>query len=378
MSLDQRLTRAAHEVADRVVVPEVDLDSVRSRARTRRRATVAAAGAAAVTAVVLAGVVLVGAPDAEEPAPVDPNPSQILGPRGPVWWDAAGLHHGRRVEPTPVDLIGPTAVRDGANDGVLALVRTGALYRDPATDDVWFHPWDGKPRIVGQGSATGPGGDPHGDLAAWFEGEELVVYDTAAGRQVSRTTKVPVDDAFVSEHVAGGNGFMHVSTEEVVWRTEAETGHDTVHRFDLATGISSLLFEEQTGVEYPDLLLDVHDDTRVWGKFTPAALVVQHDGGETAAPPGVEPGGRLNTDGSLLLSPTELDGSHGAAVVDVRSGEMWPLPGRKSYAWISWSYRDLAVIDVQRDGRDVLLACDAATRECAGLPREGTVVLPTS
>ena len=41
MSLDQRLADAAHQVADGVTVPEVDLDAVRSRARANRRRTVA-------------------------------------------------------------------------------------------------------------------------------------------------------------------------------------------------------------------------------------------------------------------------------------------------------------------------------------------------
>ena len=68
------------------------------------------------------------------------------------------------------------------------------MYLDPATGDVWFHPWGGDPRIVGHNSAAGPGGDPNGDTAAWFEGSDalertwqLVVYDTATGREISRT-----------------------------------------------------------------------------------------------------------------------------------------------------------------------------------------------
>ena len=41
---------------------------------------------------------------------------------------------------------------------------------DPAQHDVWYHPWGGEPRIVGNDSYAGPGGDPDGDVAAWFEG----------------------------------------------------------------------------------------------------------------------------------------------------------------------------------------------------------------
>ena len=103
--------------------------------------------------------------------------------------------------------------------GDLALVRTGALYRDQANNDVWFHPWGGEPRIVGRDSREGPGGDPNGDLAAWFEGQELVVYDTAKDREVSRTIFVPgaVVAGAAGDHVNGGNLFRQVSDQQVVW-----------------------------------------------------------------------------------------------------------------------------------------------------------------
>ena len=102
-----------------------------------------------------------------------------------VWYNSdAGLHRDDVVEVTAVPLADPTSDR-GSH---LSLVRTGALYLDPASDDVWFHPWGGEPRVVGSGSAAGPGGDPEGDLAAWFEGSELVVYDAFDGAEVARVT----------------------------------------------------------------------------------------------------------------------------------------------------------------------------------------------
>jgi hypothetical protein len=132
----------------------------------------------------------------------------------PVWYDAKGLHRGDVVEQTPVALVEPEQVVDADGEliparGALAVV-SGAVYLDPATGGVWFHPWGGDPRIVGHHSAAGPGGDPrivghhsaagpggdpNGDTAVWFEGSdplnatpgELVVYDMAAGREISRT-----------------------------------------------------------------------------------------------------------------------------------------------------------------------------------------------
>jgi hypothetical protein len=126
-----------------------------------------------------------------------------------------------------------TALPDGQR-GALALVRSGAVYLDPATGDVWFHPWDGEPRVVGRNSATGPGGDPSGDTAVWFEGSrpdgptggpgELVVYDTAAGQEISRTVQAHgVGDISCCEYRPTGNGFLQVSAERVVWLSDTPT-----------------------------------------------------------------------------------------------------------------------------------------------------------
>ena len=74
MSLDQRLARAVRQVADGVVVPAVDLDAVRARARSNRRRTAALVTVAAVVAVVVAGTTVVTGRDASSPIP----------PAGPV------------------------------------------------------------------------------------------------------------------------------------------------------------------------------------------------------------------------------------------------------------------------------------------------------
>ena len=55
------------------------------------------------------------------------------------------------MEQTPVELLRPERTLESGqilgDKGALALVRSGALYLDPATGDVWFHPWGGKPRV---------------------------------------------------------------------------------------------------------------------------------------------------------------------------------------------------------------------------------------
>ena len=101
-------------------------------------------------------------------------------------------------------------------------MRSGAVYLDPATGDVWFHPWGGEPRIVGHNSDGGPRRGPNGDTAAWFEGSELVVYDTAAGREISRDrARAARVTGLAGDHYPAGNGFLQVSAERVVWHARS-------------------------------------------------------------------------------------------------------------------------------------------------------------
>lgn len=376
---------------DPVQRPDPEALIKEARRRARRRRTVF--GAAAATVVAVAGIAtfnLAGLRDGQEPGIDSPAGAPSVGViesgqgwvDGAVWfrkdgWHGEGkLHHGNEVVKTAVDLF----LHDLPGD--LALVRTGAVYRDPVADDVWFHPWDGEPRVVGRDSVSGPGGDPEGDVAAWFEGTELVVYDTDAGAVISRTTQAPVLEEPFREYVGGyehvsGNGFMHVSADEVVWRSAAGT-----HRFDLATGTSALLHGGSPTTS--PRLEDVHNGTRVWGDYTTPGLSVEIDGRRQAPTPGLEPPGRLSPDGSFLTAPWKGDdGSLGVAFVDVRTGESWVVAGADWNALISWSYGDVAVVRVERGtaGPDLeFLACDAVERTCEQLSDGGGffTLLPNS
>jgi hypothetical protein len=80
MTLDQRLARAVHHVADGVVVPELDPDAIRARARKNRRQTVAWVAAAAVVTLLVAGTTVVAGREASSPlppaGPVSPSTSE--------------------------------------------------------------------------------------------------------------------------------------------------------------------------------------------------------------------------------------------------------------------------------------------------------------
>lgn len=348
--------------------PEALIKEARRRARRRR----AAYGVAMATMLGVAAVIALRpstTPPDGGPGPVSAAgaPSAVVIGSGPgwvdgaTWYDLAGLHYGSRVVQTQV----PLFLHD--LPGALALVRNGALYDDLRTHEVWFHPWDGDPRVVGRSSVSGPAGDPAGDVAAWFEGTDLVVYDTAAAAVLSRTTQPPVvKDPFRAyiggfEHVSG-NGFMHVSAEEVVWRSMAGT-----HRLDVTTGTSALV--DETSPTADRRLEDVHHDIRVWGDYQTPGLTVEVEGRRHPLAAGIEPPGRLSPDGSIVAAPWRDGTSLGVAFANVRTGESWVVAGKEWNAWFSWSYGDIAVIRVEHETTEPeeFLACHAVEKTCEQL-----------
>ena len=332
----------------------------------------AAAGVTAV-AVVVAAAALVGTEHGEPRGPVPGDPRDI-GVGVPVWYDAKGLHHGDAVEQTPVEIMQLEPPPDrGVEKGALALVRSGAVYLDPATGDVWFHPWGGKPRIVGRNSAAGPGGDPNGDTAAWFDGSELVVYDTTAGREISRTRQRGAGDASRGggEYFPTGNGFLQVSAERIRWRGEYGWYSHNVH-----TRSTSEVPHPKGGS-----LADIHDDVKVLDR---SGLTISAPGRVEGPFATLSTHARLSPSGNYVLAPEKIAPDytiapdaytrHGPAIVDSRTGELWRLP-KDGYPWIAWSYDDVAVIGMPGG---TLLSCDAARRACETLRPEGPALLPTS
>jgi hypothetical protein len=334
---------------------------------------------------VIAGSVLAitGLDGDRETGPVV-QPKPVVG-AVPVWYDAKGLHRGDVVEQTPVEI----GVLDGADTvtlkGALALVRSGAVYRDPATGDVWFHPWGGDPRIVGHNSAAGPGGDPNGDTAVWFEGSdplnptpgELVVYDTAAGLEISRTTQshgVTGCAGGCGDHRPPGNGFLQVSAERVVWQVFAEPSGLKTYSHDVRTRTTS---EVKTPKERY-VVMDVHGDVEVFGERSSWNLVLKAPRRAEERYPDLEWFGRLSPSGNYVLTVEYTKERHGAAIVDTRTGELWRVP-QDVYPLIAWSYGDIAMMDHIEDGRRIgLLACDAARRACERLPAERPILMPTN
>lgn len=357
------LIERLHAVAEGFEMPAAPpADDVRrGRRRVRRNRGLLAGAAAAAVAVVLGATAVVGGQfraGSDGPEPVE-RPGVVVGDV-PVWYDADGLHRGDVVEQTPVEI-----------GGALALVRSGAVYLDPATGDVWFHPWGGEPRIVGHDSEAGPGGDSDGDTAAWFEGSdalnagpgELVVYDTAAGREVSRTSQRHGATGSGGDHYPSGNTFLQVSAERVVWRADAKVySHDV--RAQTTTVISAM-------TEDLRVLADLHDDVELVDDS--GALVVRVPGRAEERYPDLESHVRLSPSGNYVLAVEGTDERHAAAILNTRTGELWRVP-KNAYPWIAWSYGDIALVDTE----DALLACDAARRTCESLPAERPFLMPTN
>lgn len=331
-----------------------EYDGLLQRRRSQRRNRAAALAVSAVVAVLAILSVQANLAAGPQPQPMQPEPTPDVG-GVPVWYDEDGLHRGNVVEQTP------------AKVQSLALVQTGALYLTPATGEVWFHPWGRDPRIVGHDVIAGPGGDPEGVTAAWFEASELVVYDTEAGRVVSRTVQSHPMLAncldMCAEHYPAGSNFLQVSAERLVWISGAA---EDAYSHDVSTGKTS-------EVEAP--VIDVHDDALVTGDYSrnSSALILSTPGRAEGRYPDLEPRARLSPNGDYVLAVEGSKERHGATIIEIRTGDLWRVGGSR-YPWIAWSYGDIALVDTE----DALLACDAGRRICKRLPATRGFLMPTT
>jgi hypothetical protein len=376
----------------------LDYDRLVDRRRSQRRTRTVTVVVSVVVAVFAVFVVQSNFSANSQPQPMKPVPGMEIGDV-PVWYDDAGLHRGDVVEQTPVELRQMDG--DAIEDGALALVRTGALYLDPATNDVWFHPWGGDPRIVGHSSSTGPSANPDGDIAAWFDGTELVVYDTAAnvkllplhgesGDLIYDWRRRPQDSNTCNtgcyEHEQPGNGFLEVSGERVVWT--AMEGVSPTYVYDVPSGKISRLpnpvHGDKAGVIDTDggaAVYAVDGESNSWGWH----LVLEMPGQDPQEYPKVNPRSRFSPSGRYVLSDGVQVGGSGdaesAAIIDTKSGNVWPVPG-VGWSWVAWSYGDIALLNPSKGWSSGnvhrLLACNAAKQTCTELPVQGPVLMPTS
>lgn len=137
MTLDQRLTRAAHHVADGVTVPEVDLTAVRSTARASQRRKVAVAAVAAVAAAVVTVGLAAGGlwhgDRAQEPVQ-QPSPSQSGSPTADGGWTPERIRAEGSQANLPEFRTGPSS---SGLDAQLYCVASNCGFLDGELDRRW-------------------------------------------------------------------------------------------------------------------------------------------------------------------------------------------------------------------------------------------------
>jgi hypothetical protein len=380
MSVDERIRTTLLLEASSVSPPAVDLPALRGRAvqvRRRRRTAVASLAAAVVVTAVSLGVVLAPHPS-QEPSPA-PRPGQVqvpLGapPPGAVWYDADGLHHGQRVYDVP-GTAAPISI---------TLVRDGAVYLVPSTLHIRYQPWHGPARDIGRGSREagwllGPGSDPGGSTAAWFDGSDLVMFDTARDVEVARVAE-PGRRVMPYLENQFGTRFFYVDDRRVVW--DGQQGG--VITFDRVTGRTTVtrpvrripapfVVDWQAGLR-----------TRVRAE---AGLVSTRPG-----PAGTEllsksdSPARFSPDGQFLVSLDVQLGrivSRDAVVVDTHDGSSWQPVATTQEASIGWGYGH-TLLYLQSDGtglgdgRTPLYVIDPQTEQVVAVAHRGEVILPAN
>ena len=343
-----------------------------------RRHRVWVGAAVVVLVAVLAGVVVLRLPlggGGPQPAGAAPDHRVRTVPPPPtaVWYDDAGLHHGTAVTPIAIDTP-PVS---------LALVRDGVVYAEEGTLEVWYQPWSGPPRRIGtaatEGSSLfiGPGSDPRGTTAAWFDGDTLVMFDTGRGVELARSPQ-PGRRATLSYQNAMGARFDYVDRSRVVWSTR--TGE--VWSFDRRGGRVRSLGREVRGRSYlvdtfPGLrALNANDERWPEVLLTRRGRLLFHGG------VGYDPV-RFSPDGRYLVvidEPAEA-GFYGPTVVDTSTARRVVPARSQRYPWVGWAYGDTLMF-LQQDpaerhwGRGRLLVHDARTHRTRIVASHGTVVLP--
>ena len=201
----------------------------------------------------------------------------------------------------------------------LALVADGVVYGDIESHSVWYQPWNGEPRIVGNNSEVGPAGDANSTTAAWFDGTELVMFDTATGRELARAEQRPRSLPDPRRENTQGNTILEVTPDAVSW--PAESG---LYRFDRATGETTTLSRRLkikpsfTGIDTHDGVTAVTTEAGLTGIISSTGKTLHtFEAGQLSGPL------LFSADGRYLAGITELAGTYHAVVADVGSGEIY-------------------------------------------------------
>jgi hypothetical protein len=366
-------------LGDQVTPPPFDALRDTARRRDRRTVVTAVVGSGLVVAAVATTTVLAGQDSRTTPQPIEPSAPTT---RPLTWAEGSTLHYGNRV----IEAEGEVVELDVTDDGV--------GFR---TDDgrIWFAGGSGVEQVGALGE-TGPGyGDDawplltqpswmlsanEGSRLVWFEfpapGEpEVVVYDTADGREVARdpVTLRPGHTALPAL----------VSERYVYWFRDPDPG-------EMPEDTARVRYDPTTGEQAPVTPRDVYEDLN--GDASVRSLRTNGDGGLCGGPcPDL-----ADTDG--MNQQMGMDLKKGVAGVDgiapVGAGDMvtedvngrpfrfddlpgYPTQGN-TVAWlVQWlDDRTVVVLNPRRDRTD-LIECHLDTHACElAVSRPGPVVAP--
>ncbi len=230
----------------------------------------------------------------------------------------------------------------------------------------------------------GPAADPTGSTAAWFEGSDLVMFDTATGQELARadqSTTMPSAPGTRSRSgnrilEVTGNLILDVTPDRVYWWGEV------LYRFDLTTGKTTTVSPQATNVstlDYADVRscciapFAVTSD-EVTSTISPSSAIMHtFEVGELVQPL------FFNADGSYLAA-LNVDGDElRAAVANVMTDEIFYPSPQHSYPSIGWGYGNTLMVYEATGRRDEqLLACDVSNQSCQPMEHTGPVMLPSS
>lgn len=270
---------------------------------------------------------------------------------GPVWLGPRGL----RVK-----------AHDTARPTSVSLVRGGVVF-GLADGNVYRQAYGGRAVRIGRHSPLGPVGDPAGATAAWFEDQDLVVFDTAAGEveartrirptlPLARTEDSPHPVLFVDERrvtfEAGGEVWDYGWRQH---RDPAPSGPARSGLVDTGRGVDVLAGEPVV-------------DGRTGGRSL-ARMTFMTAGRRLTTGLPLFREGSLSADGRYFAGSTGYDRGHLLAVFDVRTGRAVPLPrlvvGRFATPY-KWSYGDTLLVR-GGESRAHLVSCDVGEVRCTGV-----------
>ncbi len=267
---------------------------------------------------------------------------------GPVWLGSRGLRVAHATEL-------PTSI---------SLVRGGVVF-GLADGNVYHQAFGRRAVRIGRHSPLGPVGDPGGATAAWFESQDLVVFDTAVGEVEARARIRPmlplaragdtphpllfVDDSRVTFE-AGGEVW------EYSWRQHRDPAPSGVARDGLigtGRGVDVLAGEP---------VIDRRSGGRSLARMT---FVTAGRRLTTGLPLFRE--GRLSADGRYFAGSTGYDRGHRLVVFDVLTARAVPLPRLVVGSFATpykWSYGNTLL--VRGGGANApLFSCVISAARCA-------------